>query len=77
MLTTYSVVPRPVIAASSGSLLEKHNLKRHPRPNESESTFKQDLQAIYMRVKIWKALAWNAYLKSRVHLPPGVSKKIR
>lgn len=34
------------------SLSEVQTLRPHPRPNESESVFQQDLQVIQMHIKI-------------------------
>lgn len=45
----------------TGILLARQHFGPYPRPKESESTFEQDPQGIYVQ-KVWEALAWKSLL---------------
>lgn len=52
--STQNMAQGPAILASPGSLLEIHNLQPHPRPSQSAPAFYQDLQGIFVHIKVWE-----------------------
>lgn len=47
----------PAAWASSGTLLEIHNLRPYPRPTVHESSVEQNLQKTHPLINIWESLS--------------------
>lgn len=57
------VIHGPVALVLPRNLLEMKNLRPHPRPTKSQSTFYQNPWVIHTDIKIWEALSIAVALK--------------
>lgn len=65
--------PGPGAAVSPGSLLERQSLGPCLKL-ESESSFKQDSQAIHRHIKVWETLLYNISIISHISLTQNMTR---